>query len=109
VVLEVDHDGVADLGLDDRPQQPQVLPLGRARLAAGEAGVGVLPIQRLDVDLADAVRALLDEDVLGLTEWLAGEVVEPQGRVIPADLIGGQVVGARPPPASRPSLNFLDG
>src|SRR5215207_8564369 len=102
-------DGVADLGLDGRPQQAQVLPLGGAGLEVGEGGVGVLAVQRLDVDLADAVRALLDKDVLGLTERLAGDVVEPQRRVVPADLIGGDEIGAGPaaagglPPASSPS------
>jgi hypothetical protein len=79
LVLEPDDDGVADLGLDDRPQQAQVLPFGGARLGVGEAGVGVLPIPGLDVDLADAVGALLDKDVLGRTERLAGDVVQPKG------------------------------
>ena len=101
LVLEVDHDPVADLGLDDRPQQAQVLPLGRAGLEPGEAGVGVFAIQGFDVNLADAVRALLDKDVLGLTEGLAGDVVAAQRRIVPADLVGGNVIGPGPAAAGR--------
>jgi hypothetical protein len=47
VVLEVDDDRVADLGLDRRPEEAQVAPLGRDWNALPERVVGVLAVSDL--------------------------------------------------------------
>src|SRR6266508_539133 len=76
-------------------------PPGGAALELGEAGVGVFAVQRLDVHMADPVGSLLDEDVLGLPEGSAGDVVAAQRGVVPADLVGGDVIGPGSTPAGR--------
>jgi hypothetical protein len=95
VVAEHDLDRVADLGLEDRAEHPEVLPLGRPRLEPRERPVGVLAIERLLVGAADPLRAAADEHVLVVGERRARDQVAPLRRVVPADLVRGDVVGAQ--------------
>ena len=95
VVAEHDLDRVADLGADRRPEQAGVLPARVLRLEPGERRVGVLTEERLLIGRADAIRPLLDEDVLVVVEGPAGDHVAPGGRVVPVDLVRGDVVRAR--------------
>jgi hypothetical protein len=94
VVPEDDADRIADFGAEQRSQKPEVFPLGRTRLEGCECAVGVLPVERLLVLRADAVRRRVDPR--GSDEWIklvAGGQVRSGGRVIPHDLVGGDVVG----------------
>jgi hypothetical protein len=90
VVLELDGDGVADLGADDRPENAEALVAGFRRL---ERRVGVFAVDRLVVFAADVLVALRDEHFLQARERLAGDrVVRVRRRVIPDELLGRDVV-----------------
>ena len=90
VVLEEDFDGVADFGANERAQNAQVLPFRWTRLRGLEGAVGVLVVDRFGIDavlFADALITALEVRQTGQGP--------PTRRVIPGDVVGRDVIGAK--------------
>jgi hypothetical protein len=62
IVLEVNDDGIANFGADERPEDAEVLPFLRPLLFGGVSVVGVFAKQGLAIDLADAVFGVFGPD-----------------------------------------------
>src|SRR5581483_2319652 len=94
VVPEDDLDRVADLGVDRRPEDAEVLPLLRAGNERLERAVGVPAVDRFAVDVPDALVAVVEVGAGGGLEARPEQVPARRG-VIPVDRIGGDVVRPR--------------
>ena len=94
VVLENDLDRIADLRAQNRSQQAQVFVLGRARLTRCECTVGILPVDRLAIDVPDVVWSRLGVRRCCSFKRFAGHHIDPERRIVPFGLFGRNVVGA---------------
>src|SRR5262245_51839184 len=95
VVLEFDNDRVADLGVNGWTEHAEMLPLRRHWFQLGERGVGVLAVDRLAVHAANAIVATLHVYVGLVIKWLAGNLVETRGRIVPLYFIRRDEIAAR--------------
>ena len=94
VVLENDLDRVADLRAQDRSQQTKVFVLREARLPRCERIVGILPVDRLAIDVPDVIWSRLGVRRRRSFKRFAGHHIDAQRRIVPFGLFGRNVVGA---------------
>src|SRR5215207_2766252 len=102
VVLEHHFYSVAYLASKQWTQGAQVLLFCWDWCEFGEGLVGVLPVERLAVDLTYALLPLLHEDVFRLAERLTGNVVDATRGIVPVHLIGRYARASRSGAATGP-------
>ncbi len=88
-------DGVAHHSPQQRPQDPQMLPLRRPGLCGGERRIGVFPVHRLAVDSPEILRVRHHHKAVHRREGTARDPVGATGGIVPVDRLGGHVVGPR--------------
>src|SRR5271168_3781061 len=94
VVPKYDVQSVANLGVQDRPKNSEILRFGTAGLELRKSCVGVLAVNRLPVHLPDAVCAPLHESCSIAIEFHAHHFVDAIGSVVPIDFVGSNIVSA---------------
>src|SRR5580704_19241721 len=94
IVSEYNSDGVTHLRAEDGTEQAQMLPLRRTLFQDRKAGICILAIDRLPVDLANAIFGVLSPELRHVIEGHAAHLVDTQRSVVPVNLVCGDVVSS---------------
>jgi hypothetical protein len=92
IMSEHDSDGVPHLRTEDGTKQAKVLPFWRAILQGCENVIGIRAIDRLSVDLANAILSVLSPKLRNMIERHAAHLVDTERRIVPVHFVCGDVV-----------------
>jgi len=94
VIFEHDFDGVAYLGTENGPKDPQISIVGVALFQGCEGAVGVFAVDGLLVDAPDAMRSRLGVSLLQVIEGMAHGFISSRRGIVPSNFVGGNIIDA---------------